>query len=82
MKRIVRLLDQRELTPDQRYQRSPKGKAARARYRKKIMADPTRKSRELAYVQAWREAHRLQIRVYNRIIMRRLRREKANNATT
>lgn len=78
-RRVVRLLSREELTPQQRairkYQKSPKGKAMLARARAKRRSDPVKLAKDRAATRDWRERHRLQVRVYERIYKRRRRRE-------
>ena len=70
MRRVIRLLDPPELTPRQlqcqRYQASPAGKAAKARYRAKKKLDAEFRKKEVERVNAWRKANITRFRVYNR----------------
>ena len=70
VRRVIRLLDPPELTPRQlqcqRYQASPAGKAAKARYRAKKKLDAEFRKKEVERVNAWRRANLTRLRVYQR----------------
>jgi hypothetical protein len=77
-RRIVRLLD--ALTPTQlaqrRYKASAKGRAAQARARaNQVRKDPSYWTKQLSRLDAWRRAHPEAVKVYQRVLARRLRRE-------
>jgi len=69
-----------KLTPTQaaqkKYKASAKGRAAQARARATQRAKADFRAKETARVKRWIEANSLRFRVYRRVYMRRLRRER------
>lgn len=79
-RRVVRLLaDPTEFTARQQAQRkyraSAKGRAAAARAVKVQRAKPGFVAKTYARVKRWRHAHAVHVRVYNRVVRKRRRRQ-------
>jgi hypothetical protein len=80
-RRIIRLLaEPPALTGRQiaqrKYRQTEKGRAAHARGKAKARLKEGFKEKEFARYSAWKAAHPVEVRVYNRIYLRRRRRER------